>query len=249
MKSLLFGTAGIPICTEPRNTVEGIKQVKKLGLGSMELEFVQNVNISKETAPVVKKTAEENNVVLTCHSSYFINLNAKEKEKAGASRQRIIQAATRLFECGGYSCCFHPGFYLGENHDIVYNKIKEQLQRVIKELQDKEIKIWIRPETTGKGTQFGTLYELLKLSQEIEMVMPCIDFSHLHARSNGKMNTYEEFKEELTMVEKFLGKEGLQNLHCHVSGIAYSEKGDIAIALFEFQEIIRIAPKSEEAKK
>jgi tetratricopeptide (TPR) repeat protein len=30
---------------------------------------------------------------------------------------------------------------------------------------------------------------------------------------------------------------------------AYSEKGDTALALFEFQEIIRIAPKSEEAKK
>lgn len=30
---------------------------------------------------------------------------------------------------------------------------------------------------------------------------------------------------------------------------AYSEKGDIALALFEFQEIIRIAPKSEEAKE
>ena len=56
--------------------------------------------------------------------------------------------------------------------------------------------------------------------------MPCIDFAHLHARSGGKYNTSLEFKEILEKVEKMLGKEGLQNMHIHMSGIAYSEKGE-----------------------
>ena len=65
--SLVFGTAGIPIATEPRNTVNGVETVKKLGLGAMELEFVHSVNISKEKAPDVKNAADKNNVKLTCH--------------------------------------------------------------------------------------------------------------------------------------------------------------------------------------
>ncbi|MCX6804232.1 MAG: TIM barrel protein, partial [Candidatus Diapherotrites archaeon] len=61
---------------------------------------------------------------------------------------------------------------------------------------------------------------------QIDNVLPCIDFSHLHARSGGKMNTYTEFLEVLEKSERMLGKEFLKNMHCHVSGIAYSQKGE-----------------------
>ena len=81
MKELLFGTAGIPLSAEPRTTIDGIKHVRRLGLGSMELEFVRSVNITKDKSPEVKKAAEENDVVLTCHAPYFINLNSLEKAK------------------------------------------------------------------------------------------------------------------------------------------------------------------------
>jgi len=39
----------------------------------------------------------------------------------------------------------------------------------------------------GKRTQFGTLEEVLALSAEIEGVMPCLDFCHLHAREGRKI--------------------------------------------------------------
>ena len=226
MQSLIFGTAGIPTSTDDRNTINGIKQIKKLSLGAMELEFVQSVNISEEKAPDVKKTAEENQVILTCHGQYFINLNAVEKAKIEASKQRIFRAAKIADLCGAFSMTFHPAFYLGQEKSLVYDNVKIQLKDVVKQIQNAGHKIWVRPETTGKGAQFGDIDELLKLSTEIEQVMPCIDFAHLHARSGGKYNTSLEFKEILEKVEKMLGKEGLQNMHIHMSGIAYSEKGE-----------------------
>lgn len=36
--------------------------------------------------------------------------------------------------------------------------------------------MWIRPETTGKGTQWGDYEEIIKLSKEFEQVLPCVDF-------------------------------------------------------------------------
>lgn len=87
MNKLLFGTAGIPIKMEKRNTLEGIRQVRKLGLECMELEFVRQVNITKQKAPDVKKTAEENNIILTCHGQYYINLNSLDKEKKSKRRK------------------------------------------------------------------------------------------------------------------------------------------------------------------
>ncbi|MEK6937589.1 MAG: TIM barrel protein, partial [Nanoarchaeota archaeon] len=82
------------------------------------------------------------------------------------------------------------------------------------------------PETTGKPTQWGDLKEILRLSQELEQVLPCIDFSHLHARTGGKNNTYEEFRQMLVEVEKAKGREALNNMHIHVSGINYTAKGE-----------------------
>ena len=54
--------------------------------------------------------------------------------------------------------------------------------------------VWLRPETTGKETQWGDLKECIRLSQDIEGVLPCVDFAHLHARYNGINNTTEEFR-------------------------------------------------------
>ena len=56
--------------------------------------------------------------------------------------------------------------------------------------------------------------------------MPCVDFAHLHARSNGKNNSYKEFCSILESIEKKLGKKGLENMHIHLTGIAYGEKGE-----------------------
>ncbi|MEI7961331.1 MAG: TIM barrel protein [archaeon] len=243
-KKLLFGTAGIPLSTQNPSTIEGIKRVNELGLGGMELEFVHSVNISEEKAPVVKKAALDFEVAMTCHGSYYINLNAIETEKIEASVQRVISAAKRAEESGAYSMTFHPAFYLKSTPKETFYNVKKQLIRITSEMKNDGYKINIRPETTGKGTQFGSLDELLELSSQIDNVFPCIDFSHLHARSNGKMNSYDEFKGALEKSEKLLGKEFLKNLHCHVSGIAYSEKGEkhhliLKESDFKYKELLR----------
>ena len=88
-------------------------------------------------------------------------------------------------------------------------------------------RVWLRPEVMGKGTAFGTLDEVLRLSAELEGVAPCIDFSHYHART-GEFNSYPEFAAALQAVQERLGQDALDNSHLHVSGIAYgSNRGEI----------------------
>ncbi len=226
MNKLLFGTAGIPLSTKKRTTINGIFEVRKLGLDAMELEFVRRVNISESKAPTVKKVAEKNNIVLTCHGQYYINLNSKEQHKIGASIDRVLNAANIANSCGAYSVCFHPAFYMKMDQKKVYFNVKKQLNIIVERLESLGNKIWIRPETTGKKTQFGTLDELLDLSSEINQVMPTVDFAHLHARSGGAFNSYDEFSSVFEKIEDKLGKVGLKNMHIHFAGINYSEKGE-----------------------
>ena len=245
ISSLLFGTAGIPIITEPRNTINGIVQVHDLGLNAMELEFVHNINISDKMSPIVKKTAISNNVVLTCHGSYYINLNSLDKTKINASIERIINNANAAWACGAWSLVFHAAYYMKMNKEVVYKNVRASLTKIVESLKKNKNEIWIRPEVTGKPTQFGTLDEILNLSLDVDNVMPCIDFAHYHARTNGKYNTYDEFSEILSNVEKKLGKKGLKNMHIHVSGIAYNSKGErhhlvLKESDFNYKDLLRV---------
>jgi len=223
---LRFGTAGIPISTPKPSTLTGIEQVKKLGLDAMELEFVRRVNLKPETARKIKYVAQKNDILLTAHAPYYINLNATEKAKREASKNRIIQSAERLHEAGGWSVVFHAGYYLKQEPSKVYDTIKSEIRDIVTTLQDKGVNVWIRPELTGKPTQFGSLNELIQMSQEVEQVLPAIDFAHCHARNKGKYNSTEEWREMLSLLEEGLGRDALDNMHIHISGIEYSDKGE-----------------------
>ncbi|MBP2030109.1 deoxyribonuclease-4 [Methanohalophilus levihalophilus] len=223
---LLFGTAGTPISAKGKGSAGGIRRIRELGLGCMELEFVRGVRMKEDTAKEIAAVATENDVALSVHAPYYINFNSREPEKIEASIKRIYDSARIGSLCGASSIVFHPAYYHGEDSETVFEKVMESLDKLRKTFEEKGINVILRPETTGKGSQFGSLEETLKMSAEMEGVMPCIDFAHLHARANGEVNTYEEFANCLSLVEEYLGKEGLKDMHIHISGIEYTPKGE-----------------------
>ncbi|MBW3020129.1 TIM barrel protein, partial [Candidatus Woesearchaeota archaeon] len=137
-KKLNFGTAGVPITSPSRNLIEGIPHVKRLGLDSLELEFVQQVYVKTEQTKEIKKISEDNEVYLTCHGQYYINLNSKEPEKLVASQKRIYQAAKIADMCGAKFLTFHAGFYLGQDKEEVYKKIRDALEEVKEKLDSED---------------------------------------------------------------------------------------------------------------
>ena len=247
MDKLRFGTSGIPLSSSKKGTAAGIKKVRELNLDAMELEFVRAIYIKKYKTPEIKQVAEKEDIVLTCHAPYFINLNSEDKKKFYASIGYIKNSAAITSLCGGYSVCFHAGYYQKQNPKKVYDKIKEAVKIITKDVKEFDKKIWIRPETTGKIAQFGTIHEILDLSVEFDNVLPCIDWSHLHAWSNGKYNTKEEFTDVLTLMESKLGRKALDNVHFHCQGVEYSERGEkyhtnLKDSDLKYQELLGILP-------
>jgi deoxyribonuclease-4 len=226
ISELLFGTGGVPISAKLRSTEAGIERIAELGLGCMEVEFVQGVKMSPQVAASVGELAARKKVVLTAHGPYFINLNAVEPVKVHMSKERILQTARIAALFGARSITFHAAFYLKNTPTETYAVVKRHLQEVVNILRKEGNKVTISPEVTGKPSQFGTLEEILQLSSEIEGVAPCVDFSHWHART-GQANSYQEFLAILDQIERKLGRQGLDNMHIHLSGIAYGKKGEI----------------------
>ncbi len=245
MNALLFGPAGIPLSANNRSSLEGIKRVKELGLGCMELEFVRGVRMTKSAAMLVGEARKKHSIELTVHGPYYINFNSDDKTKRAASRTRILQTARIGWLCGASSITFHAAYYMGQDPKKVYEVVKQELKEIIKTLKNENNKIWIRPELTGKSTQFGDLNELIMLSQELEQVMPCVDYAHYHARYNGKYNNYKEFADLLKQIEKELGKQALKEMHIHISGINYGSKGEknhlnLKNSDMNYQELVKV---------
>lgn len=223
---LNFLTAGMPLSTGKGGYSEALNILQSIGLDGMEVEFVHGVRMTDETRKFLKETAKEKNLILTAHGPFYINLNSKEEEKVEASVQRIIDTANAANDFGGYSITYHAAFYMGKDKETVFEQVKTQTQKIIEVLNKNNIKMWIRPETTGKGTQWGDYEEIIKLSKEFEQVLPCVDFSHIHARTGGEYNTYDEFCKILDRIGTELGDFALNNFHAHLAGIDYTAKGE-----------------------
>lgn len=225
MAELLFGTAGVPHSAQPKSTIGGIERIAALGLGCMEIEFVHQVRIGEETARQVAETGRRTGTRLTVHAPYYINLNSREPDKVAASQARLLKAARAGALCGAVSVAFHAAFNMGDPLESVYPVVRRRLAEVRDELAAEGNQLWIRPELMGRATQFGDLPELLDLAGELDLVAPCLDFAHWHARTGGH-NSYDEFSEALSLVEQRLGRTALENLHVHIAGIDYGPKGE-----------------------
>ena len=222
---LNFVTAGMPLRTGKGGYPEAFDIIRDMDLDGMELEFVHGVRMNPETKEKVKSIVKERNMIITAHAPFYINLNSQEEEKVEASVQRIIETAATAFEVGGFSITFHAAFYMGKDKETVYNQVKNQIEKINNVLEQNNIDIWIRPETTGKATQWGDIDEIVRLSKDFDNVLPCIDFSHIHARTAGEYNTYDEFCEVLEKLGS-IGNYAIENFHGHLAGIDYGTKGE-----------------------
>lgn len=224
---LLFGTAGVPNSTlKKNNPIDGVKRIHELGLDCMQLEFAHGVRMKEEVSSGLRKASYELGIPLTSHGPYYINLNAREQDKIDSSVERIIQTAKISDLCGAESMTFHAAFYMKDSPFDVFDLVEKSMNVIEERLNRLDIEIELRPELTGKTSQFGSLEELISLTKNVNSCRPCMDFSHLFART-GQYNSEAEFNEVLDSLESELGKDATKNMHIHISGISSNSKGDL----------------------
>ncbi len=222
-----------------KDTLSSLKKVKESGLGAQEIEFVYGITLSNQRAKEVGELNKKLKLRLSIHAPYYINLAAKEKAKLNRSKHWVITSAERGHYLGADKIVFHPGFFMGRDKDEVFSIIYDNLGDIKDSIKDKGFKIKLAPETTGKHSAFGSLDEILKLSKKLN-ISYCIDFAHLYARNNGKI----DYKEILRKLKE-------KEVHCHFSGINYGEKGEknhlnISSNKPNFRELARLLVKKRQ---
>lgn len=225
-----FGTAGVPVSCEESSSLAGIACVARLGLEAFEFEFVHGCRMKEENAREAGEEAKKGGITLSAHASYYLNLLSPEKAKYAKTQAEILQTARVLHAAGGGRLVFHPGFYLGMPKEEAFRKMKTAIKELTGKIDAEKLhSVHLSPETTGKPTAFGSYEELLAMSEEFgwKKLAVTIDWAHVHARDNGRIKGIETYRELLEKLEKHCGKTALHELHCHMSSIHFSAKGEL----------------------
>lgn len=205
-----MGTAGIPLACKGNTTIDGIKCVGDLGLSAMEIEFVRSIYLGEKEAQAAGVVAKKLGIALSCHGPYYINLASRDADVQEKSKHYVGKTLAIADACGASVAVFHAAYYSERTPGEAYNLVAGALK-----LFSPKARIGV--ETMGRQKQFGTLDETIRLSQELENVVPVIDFGHIHARTGGGIKSKEDFKKILDSVDA-LGK---NPIHCHLTGIRF----------------------------
>lgn len=225
-----FGPAGTPWAfKELKQPITELPRfIHEEGLDAMEYEAVrwgQVPQIRRENAEKLGANARAHDVWLSMHGSYFISLQSK-KDVAEASKRRLIACATAARWMGAHVVVFHPGFYMGHGAKEVLQRSISIVRDIVKEMQIQGISVTLGLETMGRRLQFGSLDEVLTICEQVDQTAPVVDWAHIHARSQGGLVTKADFVRVIDQIEKRLGRETAENLHCHFSRMEFSIHGE-----------------------
>ncbi len=210
-----------------KSSVQMPAWLKSMGLNAYEYQCSKGVNVGEATARSIGEEAAKNDIYLSIHAPYYINLASEQEEKRINSKQYIIQSLTCAKWMGAKRVVVHTGSYRKVDKKWALDMAKKVMKEVLEEAREKGLDdIIICPEVLGKQNQLGSLEEIIEICKIDERLLPTVDFGHIHARNLGSLNSTEDFQTILEKIEKELGYFRLKYLHCHFSRIEFTKGGE-----------------------
>ena len=101
-----FGPAGLPLSCKGRTLVDGLEDIYRLELNTMEIQLVRGIGQSIDRADEVKDLADKLDIELYVHAPYYMDL-AGDDEEVKRSLENIKWAGQIAYEIGAEAGMFH----------------------------------------------------------------------------------------------------------------------------------------------
>lgn len=211
-----------------KSSKEVFKWLNKMGLDLYEYSFGRGILLKEETAIEYAQLAKENNIKISVHAPYFINLANPDAEAIAKSYEYINNSLKKLILLNGQKCVVHLGSCMKMQRNEAINNVKHNLEKYMnlfdEEFGDKDV--YLCPETMGKYQQIGTYQEIIDLCTMHDKLVPTLDFGHINCILQGKLDLYE-YRKILDYLFEKLGDKKAKMVHIHFSKIEFSEKGEV----------------------
>ena len=132
---VIFGPAGKPIKFRGK-AFESPDYLAKRGLHAFEYQSTRGVRIKEEASLTLRDIARRNDVLVSMHGPYYINMCSKEEEKIDASIERLVQCARVGEYMGAYRLVFHPGFYSNRKPEVCMDIAKKAFTRLLERCEE-----------------------------------------------------------------------------------------------------------------
>jgi deoxyribonuclease IV len=225
-----FGPAGIEQSFYDRglkSTAEIFPELKKMGLNAFEYQCGRGVNTGEKTAREIGKVAAENDIALSVHAPYYINMANPDAEKRANSTGYLLQTLKLAKHMGATRVISHIGssskISRKDAMGFALSTLKDSIQASD---EGGYADITICPELMGKMNQLGDLDELTEMCLIDDRLVPCIDFGHYNARTMGGLSDVNEYRRILDVIEDKLGYDRLKMMHSHFSRIEFTSGGE-----------------------
>lgn len=201
--------------------------LKALGLNAYEYSCSKGIKIGEHAAREIGMQAARNDISVSIHAPYYINMASEEAEKRENSIRYVLETLRAAKWMGAGRIVVHMGSCSKVCREWALSTSMKVLADTIAEADAAGYgDIVICPEVLGKMNQLGSLDEILEICKLDERLIPTIDFGHLHARSLGAFNSVEELEGVMDKIENALGNYRLKHIHSHFSRIEFTCGGE-----------------------
>ena len=234
---LKLGPAGVPLSCKGRTIVEGMDDITVLGLETMEIQTVRQVQPHHfdqywQAGILSHKTDFEMNV----HGPYYGELLGSRRErnrtlaKMESSMQvgKIVNARHMVCHVGPYGE-YEPGTEAYEEVANILSGVVERVRSIwgVEEEEEeysafpwvhKEEPTLVAVETSGQQELWGTVEEVLEVVNHLPGTVPVLNMAHIHARGHGRLKTSEDYAELFDQARKTIGG---KKFYCHFAGVEH----------------------------
>ena len=234
---LKLGPAGVPLSCKGRTIVEGMDDITVLGLETMEIQTVRQVQPHHfdqywQAGILSHKTDFEMNV----HGPYYGELLGSRRErnrtlaKMESSMQvgKIVNARHMVCHVGPYGE-YEPGTEANEEVANILSGVVERVRSIwgVEEEEEeysafpwvhKEEPTLVAVETSGQQELWGTVEEVLEVVNHLPGTVPVLNMAHIHARGHGRLKTSEDYAELFDQARKTIGG---KKFYCHFAGVEH----------------------------
>ena len=183
-----FGTAGLSDSYRVRNfdPQAMAEYTASFGLTAFEYQCGRGVRLGLDKAAALKEAFDAKGITFSVHAPYYISMSSLEEDKRLNSVNYLLQSCALVKALGGCRVIFHAGSCGKQSREAALEKALDTMRRAVQAVDEAGYGDCILcPETMGKVNQLGTLDEVLALCSVDERMIPCVDFGHLYARSQG----------------------------------------------------------------
>ncbi len=163
--------------------------------------------------------AKRMDVNLSIHTPFYMDLGSNN-DLTENCMDSIRHAALILNALGGDVVVTSLGVYDGKtDREEIDENILNNVADIMDWWQGNGLTPRLGVEVTGQEDVFGSLDQILDLCDQIPGVIPVLNFSHLHSRTNGSLLDVDDFLNVLEQVDSY--SDG--RIHTAFAGVEYSD--------------------------